>query len=279
MIGAIPADQPAIEAFLRQHVTTAMFSMTNLQRYGMAGGHPRALTVWLRKEGDVITDALAVSEEGMIFPHCPTGPWEDVKTVLQGREINGLLGDAGQVDALHRLLGLTGASGHVATEQLYRLTLADSVMPDVDGFTLHPLSEAPRDLVLGWRRAYLQETMQMQGDAMEKTAIKDIDSYVAADSHRVLYRGDQPVAMTGFNAMLPDIVQIGGVFTPSNLRARRLARRAVALHLAQAKVNGVSDAILFAASAQAAKAYESIGFGRIGSFGIALFDAPQVVHG
>ena len=279
MIRATAADLPAIEAFLRQHITTAMFSMTNLQRYGMAGGHPRALTVWLRRQGDVITDALAVSEEGMIFPHCPTGPWEDVKTVLQGRAINGLLGDAEQVDALRRMLGLTGAFGHVTTEPLYRLTLADLVMPDVDGFTLHPLSEAPRDLVLGWRRAYLQETMQMQGEAVEQTAIKDIDSYVASDSHRVLYRGDQPVAMTGFNAMLPDIVQIGGVFTPSNLRARGLARRAVALHLAQAKVDGVSDAILFAASAPAAKAYESIGFGRIGSFGIALFDAPQVVHG
>ncbi|MBQ2261230.1 MAG: GNAT family N-acetyltransferase [Loktanella sp.] len=279
MIRATTADQPAIEAFLRQHITTAMFSMANLRRHGMAGGHLRALTIWLRKEGDVITDALAISEEGMIFPHCPTGPWEAAQAVLKGHAIIGLLGDAGQVDALRHALGLTKAAGHVTTEPLYRLALNDLIMPDVTGFTLRPLSDAPRDLVLGWRRAYLQETMQMQGDTVDTTAIKEIDSYSAADSHRVLYQGDQPVAMTGFNATLPDAVQIGGVYTPPDQRARGLARRAVALHLAQARAAGVSEAILFAATVHAAKAYEAIGFARIGSFGIAIFENPQVVHG
>ena len=111
------------------------------------------------------------------------------------------------------------------------------------------------------------------------TAVKDTVRYNEADSHRVLYDGDAPVAMTGFNATLPEAVQIGGVYTPPELRARGLARRAVAMHLDQARSAGVDHAILFAASAQACRAYEAIGFKRTGTFTILVFEEPQVIHG
>ncbi len=279
MIRATLADRAEVEGFLRHHLQIAMFPLANLHRHGMAGGHPRAMAFWLRKAGGAITDIAAITEAGFLFPVCPTHPWAELRDAMRGSPVAAILGEAGQVTSLRAVLGLDSAAGHVTTEPQYDLTLADLVMPETDGLTLRPLADAPRDLVIGWRRAYLLETMLAQETNVDATAIRDIDSYLAADSHRVLFDGDTPVAMTGFNAVLPDAVQVGGVYTPPGSRSRGLARRAVALHLAQARATGVTRAILFAATASASKAYAAIGFRRIGTFAIVLHAKPQVVHG
>jgi ribosomal protein S18 acetylase RimI-like enzyme len=279
MIRATEEDRPAIEAFLKQHIATAMFPLSNLRRFGMAGGHPRAMRFWLRWRAGAVTDVLGVSEEGMVLPQCPTAPWGDVKAVLQGQNVKGILGDAAQVAALRAVLALSGDPGLDDKEPLYALSLDDLIVPDVTGFRLVPLKDAPRKLVVGWRRDYLQEVLPMPGEDFAMTAVKDIIGYIEADTHRVLYEGETPVAMTGFNAVLPEAVQIGGVYTPPALRARGHARRAVALHLAQAHAGGVGKASLFAASSQACKAYEAIGFRRTGDFRILVYQEPQVIYG
>jgi ribosomal protein S18 acetylase RimI-like enzyme len=279
MIPAVPADRPAIEAFLTRHITTSMFPLSNLRRYGMAGGHPRAMRFWLRWKAGALVDVLCMSEEGMVFPQCPTGPWGDVKVVLHGDSVKGILGDAPQVAALRTVLGLSGDPGLDKAEPLYALSLDDLVIPDVTGLRLVPLKDAPRALVVGWRRAYLEEVLPMPGEDNAMTAVKDIVGYLEADSHRLLYEGDTPVAMTGFNAVLPEAVQIGGVYTPPALRACGHARRAVALHLAEARDAGTKNASLFAASPQACKAYEAIGFRRTGDFRILVYQEPQVIYG
>jgi predicted GNAT family acetyltransferase len=119
----------------------------------------------------------------------------------------------------------------------------------------------------------------MPGEDFDQKAASDIDSYIATDTHRVLYEGDRPVAMTGFNATLPEAVQIGAVYTPPADRSRGLARRAVAMHLQEALAGGVTDAILFAASPQACKAYEAVGFARKGDYAILVYEEPQVIYG
>jgi GNAT superfamily N-acetyltransferase len=160
----------------------------------------------------------------------------------------------------------------------FQLDLADLVMPDCTGLSLQPISAAPLDLLRQWRRDYLRDTgFDAQGD-IAQTAEKEIAAYRAAQSHYVLIADGQPVAMTGFNAALPQIVQVGGVYTPPCWRGRGFARRAVALHLAQARAAGVQRAILFAASDAAARAYVALGFERIGDYAIALFDKPQVIR-
>ncbi|MDX8350078.1 GNAT family N-acetyltransferase [Cognatiyoonia sp. IB215446] len=279
MMLATEADRPVIEAFLTKHVAASMFPLSNLRRHGMAGGHPRAMRCWSRWQAGALTDVLSITEEGVVFPQCPTEPWGDIKAVLTGRHVKGILGEGRQVAALHAALGLPSDPALNAEEPHYELPLRDLIMPDVSGFSLRRLSDAPYDLVVGWRRAYLEEVLPMPGEDTQETAIKNIDNYIDVDSHRVLYENDEPVGMTGFNATLPEAVQIGGVYTPPEQRSRGLARRAVALHLEEARSLGVKHAILFSASAQASKAYEAVGFQRIGTFTILMFEEPQVVHG
>lgn len=279
MIKATPADRPAIEAFLRVRIATSMFPLSNLARHGMQGGHPRAVTFWTKWQQAALTDVLAMSDEGILFPQCTTAPWGDAKVVMAGQTVKGLLGDSEQVAALVEALNLSAKPALHHVEPLYTLSLDQLRMPEVDGFSIAPLAEAPDEVVIGWRGAYLKEVLPVPGQDDDKKAAQEIANYREAGSHFVLLEGETPVAMTGFNAILSDAVQIGGVFVPPAGRSRGLARRAVALHLAQARSEGIKTACLFAASPQAARAYEAVGFVRCGDFTILTYQEPQVVYG
>jgi hypothetical protein len=51
------------------------------------------------------------------------------------------------------------------------------------------------------------------------------------------------------------------------------------MHLQEAQAQGVLQAILFAASVKACKAYEAIGFQRTGRYTMLVFQEPQVIYG
>ena len=112
-----------------------------------------------------------------------------------------------------------------------------------------------------------------------------LDEEAEGRTERALSSGDvrlleidgAPVAMTAINARLPDMVQIGGVYTPPDLRGRGYARRAVALHMQEVRAAGVQKAILFASGAAACRAYEAIGFERIGDYALAILRDPVVI--
>ena len=272
-------DRPAIENLLNARRATSMFPLSNLRHYGMEGGHHLAMNFWLREKSAEITDILGITEAGMVMPQCPTAPWSEVAAILRGRTIIGVIGDGSQVAGIKESVPLPQHDGIDAVEPRYGLMLDAMQMPDGAGLTLVQVKDAPRDLMEAWRAAYIEEAMPLPGQDYVATARSDIASYIARDSHRVLYRDGVPVSFTGFNATLPDIVQIGGVWTPPELRCQGLARKAVALHLAEAAISGVKEAVLFAASPQAARAYEAIGFQRDGDFAFYLYPKPQVIDG
>jgi predicted GNAT family acetyltransferase len=85
--------------------------------------------------------------------------------------------------------------------------------------------------------------------------------------------------MNGINARAGQEVQIGGVYVPPGFRGQGRAGRAVAAQLAAARDGGARTAILFAGSAPAARAYERIGFERIGTYRVALLHRAAIVGG
>lgn len=80
--------------------------------------------------------------------------------------------------------------------------------------------------------------------------------------------------MTAFNARLPEIVQVGGVWTPPELRGRGYARCVIAAHLRVARRSGADRAILFTdeENLPAQRAYEALGFSEIGTYGLAFLE-------
>ncbi len=273
------ADREALVDFMFAHAPIMMFPLTNLTRYGLGGDSPRAISAWVMKDEGAIADVLTISREGMVFPCCPNGPWDAAAAVLKGCTIKGFIGEGPQVAALRRLIGLTKPAELDATEPAFLLNISKLQLPDTNGFTLRHLSAAPYTLMVKWRADYEVETLLVPEPAATKRAEQQIRNFMATDSHRVLFKGDTPVGMTGFNATLPEIVQVGGVYTPPALRGRGYARVALALHLTEVAIDGVTEAVLSAANEAAARVYQSLGFERTGEFALVVYETPQVAHG
>jgi GNAT superfamily N-acetyltransferase len=275
-----PADRALVESLLSRRIDMAMFPLANLRAHGLGQGgfpsdHPHAARFWLLGGQGLV----ALSRGGMLMPHLTESlDLAPLRAALAGLRVEGALGSAGTVRPLLSALGLAAAPTRKdEDEPAFALDLADLRIPDSHGASLTPATAAYQPLLFEWRTAYHRETLGTPVDAAAALAEADVDRMIDRGKHRLLLLDDQPVALTGFNATLPQIVQVGGVYTPPALRGRGHARLAVALHLAEARRSGVTRAVLFAASPAAARAYTSIGFQPNGSFALVLFAAPAEI--
>lgn len=270
-------DIKAIERFLYRHVQTSMFPLANLRDFGLRGSDLRALDIWMLGEGP--SAVFAITNEGMVLSQCPDCTDQELRdaiALIRGHKLFGLAAEASQA---RRIMQLAGWENRPATlnsdEPGFTLDLNQIVVPEVAGAELVPLGDLDPKITEEWRQKYLIEAMDFDPARAQNQAMQDIITYVQRGSHQAMLIDGQPVGMTGFNARLPDVVQIGGVYTPPEFRGRGYARLAVALHLLEAQKAGVSRAVLFAASDAAARAYIAIGFKPAGQFSLILFKNPK----
>ena len=199
-----------------------------------------------------------------------------------GRAVKGIIGPSEQVQRAKGALELEDVPTQMdSREHLFSLELSDLVVPE-----LLRLGEAtyraPRDdeleLLLDWRVDYDVETLGSRPDEKMRAACRDWLSRAHEEGdHWVLEKDGQLVSYSAFNARLPDCVQIGGVWTPPELRSRGFARAVVAGSLLIAREAGVTSSILFTDEDNhaARTAYEALGYERVGDYAITLFSKPQ----
>ncbi|MFV1592426.1 GNAT family N-acetyltransferase [Phaeobacter sp. JH20_36] len=285
-------DLSAVQDLLHRHIESSMFLLINLRDHGLAGTAPKAVQLWVRSRAE---DGVAgLTNDGILLIQAGAATAEDWRQLQQlvdhrlaqtaSQQQVGVLGETAQ---LRRYLAATGLDQRPKRldrdEPGLALTLSDLDRSSLDrsqlrGAVLHPLSAAPRPMLVQWRAAYHQETLGTPASEAVAVAAGDIDSYLLRDSHRVLEVAGHWVAMTGFNAQLPKVVQIGGVYTPQEQRGRGYARCALAFHLQEVQTAGVEKAVLFAAGDAAVRAYRAIGFQPIGGYSLVLFDQePETV--
>jgi RimJ/RimL family protein N-acetyltransferase len=275
---ATEADIPEIEAFLTPRTAQSMFPLANLRNHGLNGPHRHSPNFWLIRGKGQITDVLTLTRGGLVLPQCPSMDWSGLGTPLEDREITGIIGPANQCRSFLKATGLDGVAKSLDhDEPQYELNLSELVIPEGFG-ELVPLCNADKDQMIEWRKAYAIETIHEDPDQAQLTAERDYETYTTDRSHVVLMDGETALCATGFNARLPDIVQIGGVYTPPEHRRKGHARRAVALHLAQARDQGVSRATLFSANEYASRAYQAIGFTYVGQWTLCLFNGKHRAH-
>jgi len=161
------------------------------------------------------------------------------------------------------------------TETLYALPL-DELRYDIGADDVRTqfahVSEIDHQLLFQWFKAYEIEALGREDSAeldqhINVRTADDVDQWV-------LVINGTPVSLSGFNARLPDIVQVGPVWTTPQFRNKGYAKRLLAWTLYQAKRQGVSKSILFTNNPPAANAYQSLGFHKIGLFRLALLKAP-----
>ena len=128
-----------------------------------------------------------------------------------------------------------------------------------------------RDTLCAWRIAYDIETLGATGSADDRQRSAEfLDGQIAAGNAWVAIDAGVPVSLSAFNATLPDIVQLGGIYTPPQLRGNGYAKVAVAASLVAARERGASRAVLFTANPSAVRTYEALGFRRVGDYSLVL---------
>lgn len=274
---ATEADAGAMDKFLSRYAASSMFLRGNLSAYGTQDReHRHGTKFYLSEDTNGIKAVAGITNSGYLMCQAPDTPmlfFEAVAKMLNRRTIVGMTGDPGQVSAMLTGIGCDKAAFALRVQEpLYALSL-DELMP-------LPLQERllvkPSPDNAAWLTKWFLGYHQDSGLPLPPgTDLADLAlTFTANPDARVLTVNDTPVAMSNLNARTRDTVQIGGVYVPTEHRGRGYGGEIVLRHLHQLCLEGIGKAILFAASAFAARAYEAIGFRHIGAYEIALLKKP-----
>src|SRR2546421_5506169 len=233
-----------------------MFLRSNARSAGLSDrGQPMQATYVAALDGGGIAGVAAHCWNGMVLVQAPDGghaPGVAREAVRRsGRTVTGFSGPWDQVVAAREALGLgTAPTAKDGRDELYVLDLARLVLPpELASGALrcrHP-AERELELLVDWRVRFAVEALgATDGPDLCQASTDDVRLQHERGTDWLLLAGAAPVSYSVFNAMLPDIVQIGGVWTPPEFRGRGYARSVVAGSLLAARKQGVARAVLFA---------------------------------
>jgi len=276
-------DEQLLESFLLPRAESSMFLRANSRAAGLVDrGAPLQGTYVAALEGGRIVAVAAHFWNGMLVLQTPDR--DSLESVARaavlrsGRELGGLAGPRSQVEGAVRALGLEGRRTSLdSREKLYTLELEELRVPDAlaSGRLLCRRPDTSElDLLAAWRAEFSIESLGLtDGDDLRAASRRELERQDADGAVWILVDGDRPVSHSAFNARLPDVVQVGGVWTPRQLRGRGYARCAVAGSLLEARRHGVKRAVLFTAeeNRSARAAYEALGFRVVGDYGLVIF--------
>jgi len=276
-------DDPALRDFLSPHEASSMFLLANERAAGLVDrGEPLQGTYVAALEAGRLIGVAAHFWNGMLVLQTPDpGALEPIARATirrSGRELQGLAGPRGQVENAVRALGLEGRPTSLdSREKLYELELEDLRVPDAlasGRFLCRRPDAAELELLAAWRAEFSIESLGLtDGEELRAVSRAELARQDADGAVWIVVDGDRPVSHSAFNARLPDVVQVGGVWTPRELRGRGYARCAVAGSLLAARRDGVKRAVLFTAqeNGSARAAYEALGFRVTGDYGLVIF--------
>jgi len=272
------ADTSLLETFLAVHRDSSMFLRANVRRAGLTyqGLPGEANYAGAFREGRVVGVA-AHCWNGMLLLQAPehAADLADAAVEWSGRPVTGLSGPLGQVRQARSELKLDSADVVLnGAEWLYALDLSELVVPEAlskGTVVCRPPHPEEHDALWAWRLAYDIEVLgATDSPSTRRRSEKFLEEQIAEGNAWVAVAENEPVSLSAFNAALPDIVQLGGIYTPPAFRGRGFAKVAVAASLLVARDRGASRAVLFTSNPSAARTYEAIGFRRIGDYSLVL---------
>jgi uncharacterized protein len=275
------SDADALEAFLLPHLDSSMFLIGNLRAAGLRDrGEPYQGTYAAAYERGQMVAVVAHYWNNALVLQAPVHarPLCEAAARASGRPVRGFIGPAAQVEQAMAALGVVAEDAQLdERETLYALSLDQLQVPEPleAGRVLgRRAGMADVELVTEWRVAFSLESL---GD---EDSPRLWDRVRGSVRRGVLERriwlleeaSGQPVSTSGFNAAIREAVQIGGVWTPPELRGRGFARAVVAASVLAARAEGVGRAVLFTGleNVPAQRAYAALGFQPLGDFRLVL---------
>ncbi len=275
-----PGEEAALEAFLLPRIETSMFLLGNMRAAGLVDGDEFMQGAYVAAfDGDQIAGVVAHYWNDNLILQAPVQVEVLCRaaSVASGRRIGGLLGPAAQVQEARDALDLDEETIKLdQTEYLYSLALADLLVPEgLRSGRLVGRRIRPGDVgqVTEWLVAFGLESLGDEDSPRLWERVRaDVERKQEQGLTWILEDRGRPVSTSGFNTMTAEAVQIGGVFTPPELRGRGYGRAVVASSLLDARAEGVESSILFTGveNVAAQRCYEALGYRHIGDYRLLL---------
>jgi predicted GNAT family acetyltransferase len=279
-----PGDEAVLEAFLLPRVESSMFLIGNMRASGLIdNGQAYEGTYAAAFENGEITAVVAhYWNQNLVFqaPAHLNALWRAAVEASR-RPIKGLIGPNDQVGAVKAALDIADSNIQLdEVERLYSLELDDLIEPDnlssgqVSG---RRIESRDLELVTEWQIAYSLEALGEKDSAQLRERCRASTERLLKEQRTwVLESQGKPVACSSFNTAIKEAVQVGGVWTPPELRGQGYGRAIVAASLLDARAGGAAKAILFTGedNIAAQKAYVALGFCHIGDYRIVLLQSP-----
>jgi ribosomal protein S18 acetylase RimI-like enzyme len=291
-----PGDEPLLEQFLLPRKESSLFLLSNLRAAGLTDHGQRRQGTYAAalEDGEIVGVVAHFWNDNLVF-QAPrhAAALQDAARATTGRPVGRMLGPASQVDA-----GLAGFGmppvAYDERQVLYGLPFERLAVPEVlrrERVRVRAIERCDAEMIAVWRLAMHVELFHEQDTPELRALCRDMveRGLLASQASTVLHSGvlwvleaadagDGPVSMCVFNAVLPEIVQIGSVYTPPEQRSRGYARAVVAGALLNARAAGAGSAVLFTdePNAPARKAYEALGFQVIGDYRIVVANLPAL---
>jgi GNAT superfamily N-acetyltransferase len=273
-----PADEPLVGAFLASHRDSSMFLRANARRAGLTyrGAAGEATYAGVFRDGR-IAGVAAHCWNGMVLLQAPEHAADLARACvgLSRRAVTGLSGPLEQVQPARSALQIDAADLALdGAEGLYALDLSELIIPEAlseGAVVCRPPHPEERDMLCAWRMAYDIEILGgTDSEEHRQRSAHFLDVQIAEGNAWVAISDGVLVSLSAFNASLPDIVQLGGIYTPPEFRGRGFAKAAVAASLLVARDRGASRAVLFTNNPSAVRTYAAIGFRRLGDYSLLL---------
>jgi predicted GNAT family acetyltransferase len=274
---------PAVKSFLERSPETSLFLLSNIRAFGtrlsesMYSGNLKGL-----KEGSDFAAVFCVTRGGSLLAQAPGRPdlaGEIVRACrIEKIPIRGVLGEWNVSRAIWDVLCARGSVKETVAskEVMYRLAIDEARL----GSTTSPLvvrMMGPDDH---------DQWEQLSADFLKEVGLPTLGerdqrmaSFVRSSGRGHWwggFEGERLVSMIGIIALHETTAQIGGVFTPTDMRRRGYSRAVLARLLQDARqIHGLDRIFLFTGEENVAARmlYESIGFTRFGHFGL-FFGEP-----
>lgn len=280
-----PGDESGLQVFLLPRINTSMFLLGNLHAAGLqySGQAYEGTYAAMFENGQIAGVVAHYWNDNLVFQ---ASGYENLlwraAVEASGRKVGGLIGPSDQVSAVEETLDIPDSAVQLdEQEKLYSLDLDDLVVPEAltaGRVVGRRIGQEDVELLAEWRVGFSIEA----GGARESQELWEssqarVRRSVEEGTTWVLEREGETVACSSFNAAIETAVQIGGVWTPPELRGRGHGRCAVAASLISARRRGVEKAILFTGEENVAaqRAYHALGFQHIGDYRILLLE-PQL---
>ena len=269
-------DESALEAFLLPRIETSMFLLGNMRAAGLEdGGEHLQGTYAAAFDGDQIVGVVAHYWNDNLILQAPVKIDALCHAAIEasGRKLMGLLGPAAQVQTVKEAFDLP-EDGMLMdeTENLYSLRLDDLIVPDdlrSGRLTGRRIEPGDVEQVTEWLVAFSLEALhEVDSPELRELVRTGLQRKQGQGMTWILHDRGQPVSTSGFNTRTAEVAQIGGVYTPPELRSRGYGRAVVATSLLDARAEGVHRSILFTGveNIAAQRSYEALGYRHIGDY-------------